>query len=188
MEFVEPFRDEQDLENMRKCLKAKNTRDGLLFLLGINSALRISDLLSITVGQVKNASSVTVKEQKTGKTKTFPLGDKLRREIKEYLAVTNLSDDDWLFPSQKKQDGKLKPIGREYANQLIKQTAKELKIQGNYGTHSLRKSFAYHNWKRGVDVMLLMASLNHASPAHLLRYIGVTQEQLNEVYLGTDLG
>jgi integrase len=195
MKFVEPFRHKKDVEAVRLYLRGKALKHGLWFWIGVNSALRISDLLSLKVGNVCNVDGtivkkITLKERKTGKTKEFPLSDKIRAEIQTVIQYYNLKDDnDPLFPSHKRaEDGTIKPIGRSYANQLINEAARMCNIRGNYGSHSMRKSFAYFAWQQGTDILLLMDLLNHSSPKDLRRYIGVTQDQLNEVYLSVDLG
>lgn len=195
MNFVEPFRSKKDVEAVRLYLRGKGLKHGLWFWIGVNSALRISDLLSLRVKDVRNidgsiVNKITLKEQKTGKTKEFPISDKIRAEIQAVIRYYGLfNENDPLFPSHKKgEGGALKPIGRSYANQLISEAAKMCNIKGNYGSHSMRKSFAYFAWQQGTDVLLLMDLLNHSSPKNLRRYIGITQEQLNRVYLSVDLG
>lgn len=195
MKFVEPFRSKKDVEAVRLYLRGKELKHGLWFWIGVNSALRISDLLSLQVGNVRKADGMIVnkiilKEQKTGKTKEFPISDKIRAEIQAVIRHYGLeSNDDPLFPSHKKgQNGRLQPIGRSYANQLITEAAAMCNIKGNYGSHSMRKSFAYFAWQQGTDVLLLMDLLNHSSPKDLRRYIGITQDQLNKVYMSLDLG
>jgi integrase len=195
MKFVEPFRSKKDVEAVRLYLRGKELKHGLWFWIGVNSALRISDLLSLKIGNIRKTdgtivNKITLKEQKTSKTKEFPISDKIRAEIQAVIRHYALNDDDNpLFPSQKKgENDALKPIGRSYANQLITEAATMCNIKGNYGSHSMRKSFAYFAWQQGTDVLLLMDLLNHSSPKDLRRYIGITQDQLNEVYLSVDLG
>jgi integrase len=195
MKFVEPFRSKKDVEAVRLYLRGKALKHGLWFWLGVNSALRISDLLSLKLGNVRKidgtiVNKIILKEQKTGKTKEFPISDKIRAEIHRVIQYYCLTDDvDPLFPSHKKGiNGALKAIGRSYANQLITEATAMCHIKGNYGSHSMRKSFAYFAWQQGTDVLLLMDLLNHSSPKDLRRYIGITQDQLNEVYLSVDLG
>ena len=195
LKFVEPFRNKKEVEAVRLYLRGKDIKHGLWFWIGVNSALRISDLLSLRVGNIRKpdgsiVNKITLKEQKTGKTKEFPISDKIRTEIQTVIQQYKLEDDDDpLFPSHKRGENRsLKPIGRSYANQLITEAALMCNIKGNYGSHSMRKSFAYFAWQQGTDVLLLMDLLNHSSPKDLRRYIGITQDQLNEIYLSVDLG
>lgn len=76
-------------------------RDWLLFVLGINSGLRISDLLLLKVNNVHGQVRVSILEVKTGKKKDFPLSETCVKAIKEYLSETNLPESSPLFPSRK---------------------------------------------------------------------------------------
>ncbi|WP_245867347.1 hypothetical protein SPSIL_013860 [Sporomusa silvacetica DSM 10669] len=73
MELVEPIRNKKQIDALKKYLRGQNIRDYLLFVLGINSGLRISDLLKLTVGDVQGQDRISVREQKTGKAKDFPI-------------------------------------------------------------------------------------------------------------------
>jgi len=67
MEYVQPIRDKKQIENMKRFLRESNLRDWLLFILGINSGLRISDLLKLTVEDVAGQDRISIEETKTGK-------------------------------------------------------------------------------------------------------------------------
>lgn len=103
MEYVEPIRDKKKIEAMKKYLKGTNLRDYLLFVLGINSGLRISDLLSLRVETVHHADRVAIRERKTGKTKDFPLSLACKTAIQEYIKQSGLTTGP-LFPSRKGED------------------------------------------------------------------------------------
>jgi integrase len=88
MNFVEPIRDTEKIRTMKRLLTCQ--RDRLLFVLGINTALRVSDLLRLTVGDVTDSSgrplvSISLREKKTGKKKTFPLNASIKKELKAWL-------------------------------------------------------------------------------------------------------
>lgn len=85
---MEPIRDKKQIQGMKKYLKGQNSRDYLLFTLGINSGLRISDLLKLTVDDVMGKERISIREQKTGKTKDFPLSEICKKSISEYLKET----------------------------------------------------------------------------------------------------
>ena len=72
MKYVQPIRDKNKIEEIKTYLKENGTRDLLLFTMGINTGLRISDLLNLKILDVKGKSHVEIKEQKTGKIKRFP--------------------------------------------------------------------------------------------------------------------
>ena len=99
MEFVEPIRDLNDIERIKNYLIRWRFRDFMMFIMGINIGLRISDLLSLKVKDVMDSEYVELKEGKTGKYKRFPLSDSYKWYLKEYIAGMN--PDDWLFQSQR---------------------------------------------------------------------------------------
>ena len=185
MNTVDPIKTKGEMKKMRKYLKKNNMRNYALFILGTNSALRASDLLSFLVSTIQNLDGsikdrVTVKEKKTGKTKIFPINDLVKETIIEYLSKSNLDFDDYLFPSRQ---GENQPITRQTVNNILKEAANACGIKENIASHSMRKSFGYWAYKSGVDIMTVMKLLNHSSPAITLRYLGITQENLDEVYM-----
>ena len=186
MEFVEPIRDRKKIEAMKKVLRGSSLRDHVLFTLGINSGLRVSDLLKLKVSDVLDEKGrvkdrITVREKKTGKTKTFPFSDTVIKALKEYLLGT--LPDMALFPSRKGGG----PITRQQAYRIVNDAAKTVGIKDKIGTHTLRKTFGYHAYIAGVDVTRIQSLLNHASPKETLRYIGITQDELDDVYLNLNL-
>ena len=118
---VEPIRDRKKIDAIRNFLKGKNPsgRDALLFTLGINSGLRISDLLKLRVADVKNQERITIVEQK-----------------KDYLADSGLGAGDYLFPSRKGNG----PLQRVQAWKILTAAARAVGIKENIGTHTLRKN------------------------------------------------
>ena len=172
---VEPIRDKQQIEDMKEHLKLNNVRDWLLFTLGINVGLRISDVLKLTVESV-STGYVTVREKKTGKVKQFELSETCLKAIKEYLGLTGIKSGT-LFPSKK---DKTKPITEHQAWYIIKHAAEFVGITQNIGTHTMRKTFGYHALRQGVGIEYIMACFNHSNPATTRRYIGITNDELNE--------
>ena len=173
MKFVQPIRNKQKIEEIKSILRNNGTRDLLLFAMGINTGLRISDLLKLKVIDVKGKSHVEIKEQKTGKIKRFPLLGNLQSMIDEY--IKGKSDNDFLFKSR---NGGNKPITRVMAYLIINNAAQKANITDNIGTHTLRKTFGYHHYQTFHDVAILQYLLNHSSPSITLRYIGITQDNV----------
>lgn len=187
MEFVEPIKDKKQLEAMKTYLKGKNKRDWLIFILGINSGLRISDLLSLNVEDVKDKDRIALREDKTNKVKNFPISDTCKKAINEYLKDSGLTTGA-LFPSRKDKGSKnTGAISRQQAYEAINNAARAVGIKDKIGTHTLRKSFGYHAYKKGVGLEVIQKLLNHSAPSVTLRYIGITQEQLDEVYINLNL-
>lgn len=187
MEYVQPIRDKKTLETMKKILKASNIRDYCLFVLGINSGLRISDLLTLQVSDVYDSGKIkdriVIREKKTNKLKDFPLGETSRKALKEYLATLDISSNKALFASRKG----CKPITRQQAYRILNDAARSIGIKEQIGTHSLRKTFGYHAFQAGVDITRIQKLQNHSSPSVTLAYIGITQDELDDVYLNLNL-
>ncbi|QDR78964.1 site-specific integrase [Sporomusa termitida] len=182
MEYVEPIRDKQQIDAVKNYLKKQNLRDYLLFVLGINSGLRISDLLVLKISDVKTKDRVIIREKKTGKKKDFPLSDTCKKTINEYLANIS-SDNDWLFKSKKGEQ----PITRIQAYRIMNRAARAVGIHGAIGTHTLRKTFGYWAYKSGADVTKIQKLLNHSAPSVTLAYIGITKDELDNIYINLNL-
>ncbi len=179
MNFVEPVRSVKDLEKIKNLLKLKK-RDYLLFCLGINTGLRISDILNLNVADVLNRDYITIIEKKTKKRKKIALNETLQKLIKEFL-------------SSKQKNGALfktrfnNRLDRVQAYRIIKKACNKINKDLVVGTHTLRKTFAYHHYKQFKDIALLQKILNHSSPAITLRYIGIEQEEIDFSYLAFKL-
>ncbi|WP_415746530.1 tyrosine-type recombinase/integrase [Streptococcus pseudopneumoniae] len=170
MNIVEPIRDKDDIQAMKDYLREWNERNYILFLFGINSGLRVGDILKIRVKDVQGRY-IKLKEQKTGKKKKIKMTKTLKREVREY--IQNKPHHHFLFQSRV---GKNKPLDRRTVDWILKVAASECGIE-NIGTHSMRKTFGYHYYKKTKDIAMLMSLFNHSSPAITLRYIGIRQDQ-----------
>lgn len=185
---VNALKDKKQIEQMKKILKNNNVRDYLLFVMGINVGLRISDLLNLKISDVYNGKvkdSVTIKEGKTDKTRTFDINKSAANAIKEYLSSLDNYNVDWyLFKSRK---GDNKSISRVQAWQILNDSASIAGIKEDIGTHTLRKTFGYWSYKQGIDITLLQKIFNHSAPSITLKYIGITQDDIRNVYNNLNL-
>ena len=120
METVQPIRDKNKIEEIKAILKRNNTRDYLLFVLGINTGLRISDILKLKVSDVKNRTHIEIREEKTNKSKRFFINTCLEKALNEYL--TGMNENEYLFKSQK---GANKAIERWQAHKIINNAARQ---------------------------------------------------------------
>ncbi|WP_409305632.1 tyrosine-type recombinase/integrase [Peribacillus sp. SCS-155] len=156
-------------------------RDLLLFVFGINSGLRISDILKLKVGDVRGKDSILVREQKTSKSKRFIFNKSIKDAVKQCIP-TSAGDDEYVFKSRK---GDNKPITRVAAYRILNDAAERAGVADNIGpigTHSMRKAFGFHAYKNGTDLVWLQSIFNHSSQAVTLKYIGINQERIDEVY------
>lgn len=180
MNTVEPIRDRSLIVMIEAILAKKGARNLLLFVLGTNSGLRISDMLALNVGDVKNKSHIEIQEIKTGKKKKFPINNKLKRLIQSFTLGKESNEP--LFLSQKNNR-----LSRGQAYKIIHDACREVGITYNIGTHSLRKSFGYHHYKQYKDVAILQTILNHSAPSITLKYIGINQDIIDESYNNFEL-
>jgi len=197
MKEVQPIRDTKKIDSMKAIMKGEsNYRDLLLFVLGINTGLRISDILALKWSGfingggrlLKAGDQLNVLEKKTKKIKTFVINRSIGEALKLYHeSLDGVSPGDPVFVSRKTVKGKLKPITREAAWQMLNRYANMVGLDDGIGTHTLRKTFGYHLYKKGVALEYIQKMLNHSSPAITLRYIGITQEQLNDIYVELNL-
>lgn len=181
MNEVGAIKDKKQIEKMKKSFT--NDRDLLLFTLGINTGLRISDLLGLRVKDV-SSPNIKIREIKTGKQRELTLNDTAVKAIRAYLNSTDLKGDDFIFQSRK---GVNQPITRVQAWQILNDAAKRAKLDINIGTHTLRKTFGYWAYKQGIDITLLQRVFNHSAPSITLRYIGITQDDIKNVYINLNL-
>lgn len=194
---VEPIKKMKDIKKIKQFLLGKeNKRDYMLFVVGINIGLRAGDLLSLKIGNIykdgKVMESYTLYEEKTGKRRTFDINKAAREAIALYLSALNeIDEDDYLFKSRKSKTIS-RPLTVSSTHKIIKTTCRDLGIKGNFGTHTLRKTFAYHVYINNIQknptiLNTLQKMLNHSSPATTLRYIGITQEVITDIYINLNL-
>ena len=198
---VDPIKDKADIELFKQYfLKTGNLRNYMLFVVGINVGLRAGDLLSLKVGDVVNQVGernyecklqVRLKEQKTNKHRMIWINEAAQEAIKLYLDSQQLNSqqtdnelDEYLFKSR---EGDNKPLTVGHVARMLREAAKELGITYPVGTHSLRKTWAYHIFMSHRDdayfLSVLQQMLNHSSSAITLRYIGITQDVIKNVYM-----
>jgi len=187
---TEPIRDKKQTAALALYFKNKGQyRNFTLVIMGLYTALRISDLLRLKwkdvydfrTNRVKDMLSLT--EVKTGKSISIALNKEIISALNQLLSLTPATPDDVIFKSNKTR----KAIGRTQAYRIIRNAADALAFQNRVSCHSLRKTLGYHAWKKGVSPAVIMDIYNHSSYAVTKRYIGVTQDDKNEVYLGLDL-
>jgi len=148
-------------------------RDYMIFIFGINTGLRISDILKLKVGDVRNKSHIHLVEQKSGKHARFKINGMLYQELANYME--RMYDEQYLFKSR---EGWNKPLSRSQAHRILHETAAQVGLP-EIGTHSLRKTFGYHFYQQTRDIGLLQKIFNHASPSMTMRYIGITQDMID---------
>lgn len=191
MPVTYPLKNKEDIEEIKDYFLnvEKNKRNYLMFMVGISSALRISDILALKVKIIsldgrKAKSQIDLREKKTGKMKRFGVSANLRRAIESYLQEFQPELDDYVFFSRQGNQ----PITRHRALQIIAKAFDYCNLGHiDFCTHGMRKTFAYHLWKSGIDITYIMRTLNHSSARETLAYITVEQDELNEIYINLNL-
>ncbi len=176
MTSVEPIRNLNDIKVVEKLLEEQNERDLLLFILGINCGLRISDMLALNVQDVKNRKYIQIYEKKTGKFKKFPMNKKLKSMLQKY--TKNRFPQEPLFKTRFNNR-----LDRVAAYRMINDVCVKAGIEENIGTHTLRKTFGYHYYKKYKDIAMLQKIFNHSNPDVTLRYIGIEQDKIDKSYM-----
>ena len=178
---VQPLRTAEEIQEMKLAIKGGNKgtpkrkeladRDVLIFLLGINSGLRVGDLVKLKVGDVKGKDYFYIKEGKTEKKRKVNIS-MIKKEIDEYL-----------FKSQKGN-------GHITTTQVyrILDDAADFLGRDDIGTHTMRKTFGYHHYKQFKDVAVLQEIFNHSAPSITKRYIGIRQDEIDETLNDFRLG
>ncbi len=175
MNVAKPIKSKKEREAIKAALG--NPRDKPPFTIAINSALRIGDILKLTVGDVRGKEYLTLKETKNKKGKTFKLNRPIIEAVKKYV-TRDAKDGDYLFQFR---EGSNKPITRQTAFNVFNAAAKRAGLNYTISPHSLRKTWAYMRYKEGVDMGRLMIALNHSSERVTLAYIGVQAEDMDEL-------
>ena len=191
MNTAQPIRNTEDLNNFKKYYKEihPNKRNQLLIIIGLNTALRISDILSLRWEAVYDfkkkqfKSHIILVEQKTEKTSMIFMNKNILEilaEYKEYMRLQKkrVQGNQYIF----RTNGKNVPISRTQAFRIIKEAAEYNHIPGIISCHSMRKTFGYHAWKQGVSPVLLMNIFNHSSYQITKRYLGIEQDDRDTIF------
>lgn len=202
---AEPIKSLETINRITKYLiDNKRYRDNMLFVLGINFGLRISDLLSLQFFRLidENCSfrmTFPILEKKTKNTRKvkknryITINNAVIEAVSLYLQHNECSMDDYLFRGESNRCGKKnKPMKRQSADRILKGIAEDLGLTERVSTHTLRKTFGYHQMQMAHNdprkLVVLQKIFGHSSAAQTLEYIGITQEEIEESYLGLDLG
>lgn len=170
---VQPLRTKEELDDMKWSLRRNcSERDYYLFLFGINTGLRVSDILPLKVKDVRNQIHIRIVQRKNKQVRNVKIGH-FGNYTDEY--IKGMKDEDYLFASRKGH----KPISDTQAYRALRK-AGEMVDRDDVGTHTMRKTFGYFHYKRNKDVATLQQIFSHSSPSITKRYIGITQEELDD--------
>lgn len=192
MSTTQPIRNLTEIEALKNYYyeKKPNLRNYTLICLGMNTALRISDLLDLSWKDVFDFSAdcflkhIVITEQKTGKQTQIALNCNALSALKLYKdSISQLSPEHYLFPGKNNASH----LSRSQAFRLIKAAGQNLHFEADISCHSLRKTFGYHAWKSGAQPVVLMNIYNHSSFQITKRYLGIEQDDKDQIFLDVNL-
>ena len=187
MSTTQPIRDKEALRKFKNFYKTQkpNPRNYAIIVLGLNTALRISDILNLTSEMVydhnKVREHIVVKEQKTGKINRILLNREVRKALNLYRhflvkSAAYKTGNPYLFPSPYVSQ---RPLSRYQVYRMIRNAAESVEIQEKVSCHSLRKTFGYRAWKQGADPIVIMLIYNHSSFDITKRYLCIEPMSLS---------
>lgn len=189
---TDPIRKHDDIQKLKQYFLGKDQiRNYALITMGMNTSLRISDLLGLKWNDVYDfkkedyRAHIALTEQKTGKKTIIAVNEEVKHALETLReSISSVQGDDYLFKSRV---GDNQPIGRVSAYKIIRDAVEALGMEGTISCHSLRKTFGYHAWKKGVPPALIMSIYNHSSIEITKRYLSIDQDDKDEVFLDMNL-
>ena len=179
---VQPIRKTKDIKSIADHIKS-NSRDHLLFLMGINNGLRVCDLIRIKVKDVnrlKVGDTLSIIESKTGKTNFLVINKSVFKALKRYLDEMKPDDEDYLFKSRKGNSH----LQSQAVSKMVKKWTSAINLYGNFGCHTLRKTFGYiQRTQYGVGFEILCKRYNHSSPSITMRYLGIESKEIHDILM-----
>lgn len=185
---TQPIKEPEQIHALKEYFYERGEiRNYALIVIGLNTSLRISDVLVLQWRNVYNfklktyRQHISVLEKKTQKNNIVAINSSIIEAL-DLLRETEetITPETYLFTSRK---GENKPITRNYAFTLIKNASHSLGFEDNISCHSLRKTFGYQAWKQGVQPALLMSIYNHSSYEITKRYLGIAQDERDQVFM-----
>lgn len=187
MSTTQPIRDKDMLQAFKNyyLYQSPHPRNYALIIIGLNTALRINDILQLTWEAVYNRRTrqlrthLQIKERKTGKDNRIYMNREIQQVLKSLMENPRSVPEGFLFQSSRR-DGQ--PLSRYQAYRIIRRAAEEIGLEDVVRCHSLRKTFGYHAWKQGTPPALLMHIYNHSSYQLTKRYLCIEQDEQDQVY------
>ena len=179
---VDPIRQIKDIKAISK-MTSGNPRDHLLFVMGINNGLRACDLVRVKVGDFRYlevGDTLTIKESKTGKDNILVVNKTVYKALQTYLETVRPDDGAYLFASRKGESH----LQSQAVSKLVKKWTRAINLKGNYGAHTLRKTWGYiQRTMHGVGFEIICKRYNHSSPAITMRYLGIQDKEVHGVLM-----
>lgn len=180
MAKAEPIRRRESLEQLKNYFLEKGQmRNYALIVVGTNTALKISDILKLRWEQVYDFKDQQYRKEirilrDNGKADIFYINTGMKKALEAIREETEISPGYYIFKSRK---GANSPISRTCAYNIIREAARELGLGENISCQSLRKTFGYQAWKKGVKVENLQAVYGQSSREQTVSYLELEGEQ-----------
>lgn len=177
---AEPIRTKEGIAGIKELLEDQ-PRNLALFTLGINTGYRANELLSLTIGQVKHlraGDTLDIYQSKTKKYRRVVLNQSVVDALQEWITISGLDSTAPLFVSRKGG-----AISVPTLNNLIKDWCKCVGLVGNYGSHTLRKTWGF--WQRkenNTPLPLLMVAFGHTTQEQTLDYLCIQSDEIASLY------
>lgn len=178
MAWVGAIKTKKLQEDFTRLLVTKDFKYGLMFRIGLETGLRVSDILALQVKTLVNRI-IEVEEKKTGKLRIVSFKPELYEGIQDYIGAVGLEPDDYLIYSTIRETNK--PLSRVQAYRVMKEVSEELGVL-HIGTHSMRKTYARNRYADGQDIATIQSDLNHKYITETLCYL-LDVETLNDLVL-----
>lgn len=176
MKSVEPIRDKNIYNKIKAELLDWNEKYYIMYMVGCLLGLRINEILSLRIGDVKGKREHTFTQSKTGKEITIAFSPELKQALDKYCF--DKDPQTALIPSR---DNEYKPLSAMRAWEVLNTIGNKYGL--HLGTHSMRKTCAYHYYMQSHDLATLKVWLNHTYERDTLTYIGVTQERVRDAMI-----
>jgi len=183
MQIVYPIKDKKTIQDIADYLKIKNERDYIMFMIGIHTGLRISDIRMLRVRDLRGKTHFNIKaQQKTAKPLRLPISKELKDKIDHY--IKNKAEYEYILKSRK---GFNNPISYQQAYNILNGAGSLFGVE-NIGTHTMRKTFGYFLYLNTKDIVLVKETLSHSSIDITRRYIGLVQGDIEKAVSNLSFG
>lgn len=174
MNMVNPIKDKNDIDKIKIYLQKENIRNYLLFIIGINTAIKSNLILKLKLKDIVDEQH-NIRENIEVEGRRYYINESIREAIINFIDIKNIGLDDYLFESQKSN----MPINRSHLYKILKSTVKYCNIDINVGNETLRKTFGYHYYYQTGDVKYLKTMFNKSSKKKLFEYLDIEKPIIN---------
>lgn len=173
MKLVEPIKNIEDINKIKKYLKSKNLRNYLIFVMGINTGIKTCQILNLKIEDILDYNN-NIRDSISINGIEYDITKNTRDAIKEYLLFNDTGDErnNYLFKSNRGEA----PIDRSHLYRILNEAAKKCELNLSIGNETLRKTFGYHYYYQVGNLKYLQLVLNQKSMSKLYDYLNIENE------------